>query len=888
MNTQLPGPVHVRRRTGSPSTGRTLVALAVAGLLALTGFSNAALADEPESGALQSGQLQSDSTANSSAQSGGVPEPDDQSADRSATPGGNDTDAGSVTDPEGVENPVELQAAQAGVRAAAKPIVCQAGYVYSVSEDGQLREITAGGVVTDVGNKASNVDSFNGLGIGSSGQLVYAYERTNSDQTVTMHKYDPASGNWKKTGDTYDTTKTNQGGFKGSLVAGAVDLKDGTYMFGGFQTDTTYVGIWPWGYTVYAQVFKLWRYDPSASSKFSYLGSINTYQGSTALGNANGDMAFDAAGNLFIVRGSGSTTTVFSVTASDLATAAGGVIPSSGSSEYTTTSNVNGVAFDAAGKAYLGAGSTIQSFNMPNWSNKTTVVSNNSAFSDSTDLASCSSPATITLQKVVNGRVAPSDQFTLALKDGGTELGTATTTGTSTGVQQDRVGPQPTVRGKTITFTETAAEDTDLGHYATTYECTVDGNPLSPAVSGAGTTGSVTIPTSGQSVLCQFTNSPLIAHVNVTKTILDVNGTNAQPGEGWTVGSKSTATKGAATQSPSATQQTDATGSASWTVAFDKVDSAAEVEVSETQKTGYEFASGKCTVTNSAGTAGEPIEISSASGVKVPNVGPGDTLDCSFTNQKQATSLKLTKIVDNRYGGIAGPNDFKLTATPSEGQALDFSSGETKDVNPGTWTIGETLLPGYQQRSLVCEADQEEIPVSGSTVTVADGQSVECTLTNTDKAGSVVWEKVSENDEPLAGSVWTLTGLDGTGSTSVKVEDCVADQAGDCTGFDKDRAGGSFLVEGLKWGDYTLVETKAPAGYQRLDTEYRFTIDGTHLQAVVNNGDAIVNKQQVPPSLPLTGGLGTDTFLLAGGGLLALAGVGGFIHRRRSLRLRNV
>ncbi|WP_147513462.1 LPXTG cell wall anchor domain-containing protein, partial [Actinomyces polynesiensis] len=47
---------------------------------------------------------------------------------------------------------------------------------------------------------------------------------------------------------------------------------------------------------------------------------------------------------------------------------------------------------------------------------------------------------------------------------------------------------------------------------------------------------------------------------------------------------------------------------------------------------------------------------------------------------------------------------------------------------------------------------------------------------------------------------------------------------------------------------------------------------------------AFKNEQQEAPTLPLTGGLGTDAFLLAGGGLLALAGFGGWIHKRRSSR----
>ena len=54
---------------------------------------------------------------------------------------------------------------------------------------------------------------------------------------------------------------------------------------------------------------------------FEYKGYVDT---STGAGSTNnGDIAFDSQGNLFIVRGSGTTTTIFSVTNDALAAAGG-------------------------------------------------------------------------------------------------------------------------------------------------------------------------------------------------------------------------------------------------------------------------------------------------------------------------------------------------------------------------------------------------------------------------------------------------------------------------------------------------------------------------------------------------------------------------------------
>lgn len=172
---------------------------------------------------------------------------------------------------------------------------------------------------------------------------------------------------------------------------------------------------------------------------------------------------------------------------------------------------------------------------------------------------------------------------------------------------------------------------------------------------------------------------------------------------------------------------------------------------------------------------------------------------------------------------------------------------------------------------------------SGSTVTVKCGtQSL--TVTNTAKLTNapVTWTKVDTNNQRLAGSVWKLVDSnDGAVEGFANIEDCAQES---CTGLDKDPAVGSFKLENVPVGTYKLTEVKAPAGYKLLTDPVRFTVNTA---AGVQLG-LIRNEQVDAPTLPLTGGLGTDTFLLVGGGLLALSGIGGWIHRRRALRLRRV
>jgi hypothetical protein len=769
------------------------------------------------------------------------------------------------------------QSGEAVALAASMPIMCTAGTVYSVSSGGQLRQIT-NGIVTAVGTAASNVSSFNGVGIGSGGGSVYAYERTNNDQTMTLYQYNVTTGAWAKVPNlsAYNTTLSNNGNYSGSLVAGAVDLSTGNYFFGGFQTTSSASGPG----TRYSQVFKIWQYTPSSNS-IVYKGYVTTISNSSSQpGATNGDMAFDANGNIFIVRGSGSTTTVFSVTAANLAAAVGGAITSSGSNSFTTTSDVNGIAFDASGKAYLGAGSTIESFNMPDWSNKTTVTN---GLSSSTDLASCSSPATVTLEKVVNGRVNSTDQFTLVLKDGPTELGKATTEGTANGVQSERVGPQPTVRNKTLTFSESAAGTTNINQYVSTWQCVVDGT--TQLASGEGMSGSVTIPTTGSAVLCRFTNSPLVAHVNVTKTVLDAGGGNSQPGVGWTVGSNTSATQGTASQSPAGSQQTGTDGKASWSLTYDKPDSLASVHVNETQQTGYAFVSGQCVVKDNNGAAvGNAISIPSESGVDITGVKPGYTVDCSFTNRLQKASLTIIKTIDATFGGSAKPDDFKLTATPEGKTAIAFTSNETQDVDPGTYAIGETLLPGYEQDGVVaCAADGKPLALTDAKVSIANGQNVICTIANKTLPGTVTWLKTDESGHALGDSQWTLTGPDVP--TNTTIADCTSAVCPTGTYADQDPRPGYFELLGQHWGDYILVEYKAPAGYERDTTEHPYTINSERWKNDLNgvtNAGTFVNKQKTPPTLPFTGGVSTDAFVIGGSVMMLLAlGTGVVIRRRK-------
>ena len=751
--------------------------------------------------------------------------------------------------------------------AAAVSISCTPGTVYSISSSGQMRKLTQGSSGVNAGSPAKNVSNFNGLGIGESGSPIYAIERSTSSGYnigATVHRFDSSNGTWASTGGSVQSTGTN-------LIAGAVDLATGNYYFGGF--------------TEGGNSFKIFRYSPNGGS-IRVVGTINTTSGTAS--NANGDMAFDSNGNLFVVRGSGGNTTVYSVTKANLGAGNGGTIPASVSGTYATNSNVNGVAFDSDGRSFLGTADTVRRYDMPDWSNGADFASGSWS---SSDLASCSSPATFTLQKdVQRGRAKADDQFTLSLKQGSTDLGSTTTTGNATGIQDEIVGPQPAKRGAMISFSEKAAGGADLGDYASAYSCTVD-NKLMSGASGTGSSGAITIPDSGDAVVCTITNSPLTANVSIHKDVADENGENVKPGRDWTLGAKATATTDGVTATPTtATQKTNNDGDAKWGLKFTKTTGRATVAISETQQEGFEFKSASCTITGLDGTKAEK-KLTSESATNLTGIKPGDDVKCSYLNKVKDTALTLVKEVDNKAAtGTAKDTDWTLKAVGDAASGNKTIEGKTgsKDVTKAKLKAGKYALSeagdqkGYEASDWVCKPTSGSGTVTSdkSSVTLKTGDAVTCTITNTAKTGVVTWDKTDESGTALKGSVWTLRGPNGS---EVIVEDCTAASADRCTGLDKDPAAGKFSVDGLKWGDYTLIEKSAPSGFVLDQTPHTFTVNGSD-KGLKQSLGTFENVQKPPVALPLTGGTGSQIFIIGGAALLAAAGA---IALLKGLRRRN-
>ncbi|WFP15952.1 SpaA isopeptide-forming pilin-related protein [Citricoccus muralis] len=715
-----------------------------------------------------------------------------------------------------------------------------------------MRQITPEGQISDLGSWTANPpQGINGLAIGADGATMYAHGRAgNAAQNVSsILEYRRDTGVWRTVPNTSFTTGANR-----SLVAGAVNLANGRYLFGAYHQTPSGGGnqgqLW----------FYVYEYNPATETTRT-VGYINTgLPGNTT---ANGDIAFDANGNLYVVR-SGTTTSIYSVTAAELARGTGSnnqLQHSATESRSGILSNVNGIAFDADGLVYLGNGTTVRKYNPTTWQqvggNVTTSLSN------STDLANCNSPANLTVKKNVDSRVQSTDQFSLNVHSGATLVSTATTTGTANGIQPIQVGPVPVVAGQTYRISETAAGTTQLSSYGASYVCREGERVIA---SGEGISGTVQIPAlvggqPGASVECIFTNTPLEAEVSVQKIVQDASGENPQPASGWTVNA---APQSGATRAPNNQQQTAGSeGRADWKLQFTS-SSAVNLTVSETMQDDYEFVSATCEVVDAAG-AERTVTLSSESGT-VSGVRPGDSVDCTFVNKLKSSFLTLVKeIQEPIFDPDADASQWELSAQGANAAlaGITDSAAVTKvQVPHGSYTLSEELRSdlsaksaGYQQADLTCvdvsDPDGTDLEIRDDSVAVGIGSDIVCTFVNETLPGSISWAKVAEGSgEPLNGSEWTMVGPSHPDGFDV-------------TGNED----GEFSVENLIWGNYTVTETRAPVGYVR-DAEFTAEVGPASLH---HEAGDIVNPQQDPLIIPLTGGFGSHLYWIGGGILAFLA-----------------
>ena len=229
--------------------------------------------------------------------------------------------------------------------------------------------------------------------------------------------------------------------------------------------------------------------------------------------------------------------------------------------------------------------------------------------------------------------------------------------------------------------------------------------------------------------------------------------------------------------------------------------------------------------------------------------------------QVQLPNLTMVKQVDNTAAGSLGlsANDWTLTASPKSGKTASGAGGFDAAYLPqGKTVLSESSSSpksaGYEATVTCTPHPNSDLRTPASTIDTASktldlaiGEWMQCTMVNTALPGQVVWSKVDEAGNPLAGAVFTLASASLNGGQK-EVADCVV-TGGKATcpndSTDQDPRAGFFRVSGLTWGEYSLTETQAPTGYHISGSTLTKTLDGSAPAAGKDDKTPTLNLGQV-------------------------------------------
>lgn len=252
-----------------------------------------------------------------------------------------------------------------------------------------------------------------------------------------------------------------------------------------------------------------------------------------------------------------------------------------------------------------------------------------------------------------------------------------------------------------------------------------------------------------------------------------------------------------------------------------------------------------------------PFRVSTA----IPSY-PADSLNATFTvGDTPSAGLEIvpSSIMINGVAAKTGA-DYTLTASAT-GWTIAYAKNYVL-ANPG-----KAVVVTYEAKLTSAAFSRSATDLTGNTATVTFNPNPYNATTKTPstttkvKTYGYVFKKVTPEDRPLPGAVFTLTLANGTKLTSTS----------DSNGY--------VYFEDLAAGTYTITETTVPAGYQAVAPQ-KFTLSATTAtkdnpatKAIENNylvatANLIDPKQ---PTMPVTGAQGI-ALLVGAGTVLFVAG----------------
>ncbi|SPT53892.1 Predicted outer membrane protein [Actinomyces bovis] len=726
---------------------------------------------------------------------------------------------------------------------------CARGDYYTISnDDGTVSKFTsvngkpnARAVKAFVFSDSEKDKEFNGLGIGANGAVAYAFNRRagSSHDKVALYRWTPERQTETLFRDYLPASLKVE---RKNLVAGGIEplRADANFYFGGFYRENRREGR----QIVY---FELLTFE---NSKVRSVGYIRVTELDNDDHHDNGDIVFNAAGDMFLLWSNGhKDIKIVSVQREEIEKAlkernsreipVAGKVPNL---KVDRADRFNGAAFDEDGNLFLqysDAGAT----NTGGYSIDPDNGKNNSDAQEmypvgknvGTDLASCASPSTLFLVKDVKARAKPGDQFKISVKGKDEVLLAEDETSTENTGALAYAGIFVVKKGREYILAEGPANGaTRMSDYDSSLSCvdSYTGKEL-PLHKKLGrdddhpTYGLNIAAGSANDITCTFVNSPKSKDGTVrwVKTAAETG--DRLPGSAWRIIPEAPGGK--------IVEVTDNAG-----------------------QQGYN-GSDKNTAVGDFEVTGLPLGNYTLHEVSAPEGYTPAKKDTTFQIEERhaTTPLDLKAIPNRRIKGVITwekvDEDAKVlpgsiwTFTPTRptGKAKNVTDCKTIPCSPGgdqdsrAGYFRLTEVP-YGTYSLVEESAPQGYVKSDEarTVTVKDdGETVAIGSVTNQRLPEVSWTKVkeTENGDIIGGSVWIwkqTTPAQG----EMEVADCVQDSADKCLGADKDPAGGKFLLKSVALGEYVLTEKTPPSGYVRDDTPHGVKVESKDIGKTIKAG----------------------------------------------------
>ena len=210
--------------------------------------------------------------------------------------------------------------------------------------------------------------------------------------------------------------------------------------------------------------------------------------------------------------------------------------------------------------------------------------------------------------------------------------------------------------------------------------------------------------------------------------------------------------------------------------------------IAETAQSGWALNTIRCVGDHSVDLASGAVTVT------LDGSGPG--VACAFINQKlppepgSITIVKQTGLLDGVFGFAGDLGDFSLQTQSGTAEAV------FEYLAPGTYSVSETLIPGWALSDLQCDNASSVNLADGSVdIAVAEGEDVTCTFTNSRRllrSGLIAVGKLAIG----ADGTFAFDGSSGIGAFDVTTSDGTGGQS----------------FSGTSAGDYTFTET-VPAGW---------------------------------------------------------------------------